>query len=439
MVRTFIRKAVFNKKISRYNKPKKFDQNYLTKNFLDDQIKKINYSKNQKTQIAKAEPTVTPKKKVDVAKVEDPEKEEFKPESKDIDKDAPIIEIAQNITVSDTSYVIEGKVSDKSDKIFVEIDGQPIEVKKGKFKAKRYSPVDEQVKIVAIDQWGNKSKPKIVNIKINIEETVVAENLEPLNPSNIRTKSSNEKIAIIIGIENYSEAPKANYANLDAQYFFDYARKAFGVKKQNINLLINENATVVKTDKALSLWLKSKVKKNRSDLIIFFAGHGLASTDGKELYLLPQDGNPDRLERTALSRTDLFREIIELNPKSVTMFLDTCYSGVSRDEQMLLASARPIRIVADEQDGIPDNFTIFSASKLDQISSGLKEAKHGIFSYYLMKGLEGNADSNQDNKITNGELLAYMDENVSQKAAEQGRQQNPSLAGDLNKVLISYR
>lgn len=374
-----------------------------------------------------------------IAKVEEPKQEEFKPENKDIDNDAPVIEIAQNIIVSDTSYVIEGKVSDKSDKIFVEIDGQPIEVKKGKFKANRYSPVDEQIKIVAIDQWGNKSKPKLVNIKIKLDETAIAEKLEPLNPSNIKTKSSKNKIAIIIGIENYAEAPKANYANLDAQYFFDYARRAFGVKKQNINLLINEDATVVKTDKALSLWLKSKIKKNRSELIIFFAGHGLASTDGKELYLLPQDGNPDRLKRTALSRTDLFREIIELNPKSVTMFLDTCYSGVSRDEQMLLASARPLRIVADEQEGIPDNFTIFSASKLDQISSGLTEVNHGIFSYYLMKGLEGYADFNEDKKITNGELLAYMDENVSQKAAEQGREQNPSLAGDPNKVLINYR
>jgi len=120
------------------------------------------------------------------------------------------------------------------------------------------------------------------------------------------------------------------------------------------------------------------------------------------------------------------------------MFFDTCYSGVSREEETLLASARPIRIVADEQ-GTPENFTIFTASQLDQISSGLKEAKHGIFSYYLMKGLEGNADTNQDNKITNGELIAYMDENVSQKAAEQGREQNPSLAGDPDKVLISYR
>ena len=121
------------------------------------------------------------------------------------------------------------------------------------------------------------------------------------------------------------------------------------------------------------------------------------------------------------------------------MFMDTCYSGISRDEKMLLASARPIRIVASDKDGIPDNFTIFSASRLDQISSGLKEAEHGIFSYFLMKGLEGKADLNKDKEITNGELLAYMDQNVSQKASELGRQQNPSLAGDPDKVLMSYR
>ena len=108
-------------------------------------------------------------------------------------------------------------------------------------------------------------------------------------------------------------------------------------------------------------------------------------------------------------------------------------------EKKNFCSARPIRIIANEEEGIPNNFTIFSASQLDQISSGLKDAKHGIFSYYLMKGLEGKADSNNDKKITNGELLAYMDENISQKASELGRQQNPSLAGDPDRVLISYR
>ena len=87
---------------------------------------------------------------------------------------------------------------------------------------------------------------------------------------------------------------------------------------------------------------------------------------------------------------------------------------------------------------MPSNFTVFSASQISQMSSGLKEAKHGIFSYYLMKGLEGKADQNSDKKITNGELLDYMNEQVAMKAAELGRQQNPSLLGDRNKVLITY-
>ena len=185
--------------------------------------------------------------------------------------------------------------------------------------------------------------------------------------------------------------------------------------------------------------LPGKIKSNETDLVIFFSGHGLASSDGKAKYILPSDADPDLLSKTALSRSELFNQIIELNPKSVTMFFDTCYSGVSRDEETLLASAKPLRIVADVNNEIPDNFTIFTASKAEQISSGLKEAKQGIFSYYLMKGLEGKADTNKDKDITNGELLAYMDQNVSDKALILGRQQNPMLLGDPDKILMSYR
>ncbi|MEO2003404.1 MAG: hypothetical protein ABGY41_04850, partial [Candidatus Poribacteria bacterium] len=63
-----------------------------------------------------------------------------------------------------------------------------------------------------------------------------------------------------------------------------------------------------------------------------------------------------------------------------------------RDGESLLVAARPIRIVTSEVSDRPDNFTVFSVAKGDQISSGFKEARHGIFSYYLMKGLEGKAD-----------------------------------------------
>ena len=386
------------------------------------------------TKIAKKEPTKKPKKKV----AKKP-KEEFKPEDKDIDNDAPVIEIAEAITVNDASYEIEGKVTDKSKKIYVEVDGRLVDVKDGNFTVKGYSPVDKEITIEAIDGYGNRSKSKIVKIVIDIKDTDIAEKLEPLNPSKIKTKVSENKVALIIGIENYSDIVKASYAKADAQYFKEYVSKGFGVENKNIKLIVDEEATFIKINKILKKWLVSKIIADKTELIIFYAGHGLASKDGKELYLLPQDGDADLLSISSISRSSLFNEIKNLNPKSVTIFLDACYSGSSRDNEILLADARPVRIVADEQEGIPDNFTIFTASKLNQISSGLKEANHGIFSYYLMKGLEGKADSNKDKQITNGELLAYMDQNVSQKAAELGRQQNPSLSGNPDQVLMRYR
>ena len=86
-----------------------------------------------------------------------------------------------------------------------------------------------------------------------------------------------------------------------------------------------------------------------------------------------------------------------------------------------------------------ENFTVFTSSQNDQSSSGFPKAKHGIFSYLLMKGLEGEADTNKDRKITNGELFAYLEINVKEKAINiWGREQDPSFFGDSNKVLSKY-
>ena len=415
-------------------------------------IKNFNITKNELNQayvaglmkINERSNTDTVKKKpknklVKIIKDPEPPLEKFVPK-KSSDKIPPKIIIAKSITVNNYSYTLKGKVKDTGSKnLYVEIDGMIQQANNGEFSFKRFSPIDEIVSIVAIDQWGNRSKETMVNVIMDIKNTEVVKKIEKLDPFKIKAnKLNNNKVALIIGIENYAKSPNATYANLDAKYFYEYVKNTFGVKTENIKLMINQEANLVDSLGALNKWLPGKVKKNQTELIIYFAGHGLASNDGKELYLLPQDGDTDLLERTALSRTEIFQMIKKLSPKSVTMFLDTCYSGVSREEETLLASARPVRIVADEQD-TPDNFTIFSASQLDQISSGFKEAKHGIFSYYLMKGLEGKADSNKDKKITNGELLAYMDQNVAQKASELGRLQNPSLAGDPDKILMSYR
>ena len=364
-------------------------------------------------------------------------KEEFKPDEIN-DEDPPVIKIAEKLTFNSSSYSIKGEVKDNTEGIiYIEVDGILTEAKNGVFQIDRFSPVDEQIKIVAIDKWGNRSEPYTINVIIQKAKSI-AQKLEKLDPLSNTINAKENRVALIIGIEDYQKNPKASYANLDAEFFYEYSKNVFGVKEQNIKLLINEEAGLIETLEALNKWLPGKIKKNKTELIVYFAGHGLASSDGGELYILPQDGDSDLLTRTGISRTELHETIIKYSPKNVTIFLDTCYSGVTRDDQTLLASARPIRVIANKQK-TPKNFTIFSASQLNQISSGLKEVKHGIFSYFLMKGLEGKADINKDKKITNGELLTYMDENISQKAAELGRQQNPSLAGDPNKVLISYR
>lgn len=358
------------------------------------------------------------------------------------DTTPPKIKIASTITVNDAKYSLQGEVTDKgSKKIYVNVKDEysqnSVKVVNGKFTIHRFSPDDEEIQIIATDSWGNKSE-KTVKVKIKrkvVQPTIV---VEKLDPTKVKSRKLSNKVALIIGVQNYSSAPKATFAASDAKWFYEYAKNVFGVSENNIKKLVNKDASFIQTQKVISKWLPSKIKANQTELIVFFAGHGLSTPDGKELYLLVHDSDTDLLSRTAISRSELFNDIVKLKPKSVTLFFDTCYSGSSRDDESLLASARPIRIVPSEVSNRPDNFTIFSAAKNEQISSGFKEARHGIFSYYLMKGLEGKADANKDKQITNGELHVYMDKHVSQKALELGRKQNPDLAGDHKQILTRY-
>ena len=85
------------------------------------------------------------------------------------------------------------------------------------------------------------------------------------------------------------------------------------------------------------------------------------------------------------------------------------------------------------------NCNIFSSSSSTQISATIEKAEHGIFSYYLMKGLTGKADLNKDRQITNAELFVYLQDNVSQEAFLQNRDQNPILTSENpDQILMKY-
>ena len=381
-------------------------------------------------------------KELELAKKEAEKEFEKKKKKLDVDKESPEILVAEAVTVSSQVYKLRGKVKDKSD-FFLEIDGQPVKINNnGEFIFEGFiidTEEGEELTLVAIDRWNNSSE-KSVKINVEIKDAQIAKTYEKLLPSKIKAKQDNNKVALIIGVEKYENLSNldAIYANRDAKAFRAYANRAFGIPLENIKVLIDKEASRSEIIKATKLWLPQLAKGGGKDIYIFFAGHGLASDDGENLFLLPQDGDSLLLEDTALSRTSMFKQISKLKPNSVTIFFDTCYSGQTRSEETLIAGLRPVRLVVEEQD-IPNNFTIFSASSLTQTSGSIEQAKHGIFSYYLMKGLEGNADINSDNQITNGELIAYLKQNVSEEAFVNNRQQDPMLSGDPNRVLINLK
>ena len=349
----------------------------------------------------------------------------------------PSIQIATSITVKQDNPTISGKVTDTNKVVQVTVNGTSTKHSGNTFSFTRYVPASgTTVKIEAIDEWGNKSSQTVKLVRA-INDTSDQITFASLDPTKLNGQANKNAVALIIGVADYTRAPAAVYADSDASVFSDYARRALGIPQSSIKVLTNAAASNTDIKVSIKQWLRGRIEEGKTDVYVFYAGHGLASANGEDLYLLPHDGVPSLLEDTSLQRNELFDVIAAANPKSATVFLDTCYSGLSRGEETLLASARPILITPKGQT-VPEGFTVFSAASGLQISSGLDEAKHGLFSYYLMKGLEGGADANADRAITAGELHAYVLKNVKRQAVRLGREQEPELSGDLDRVLVRW-
>ena len=203
-----------------------------------------------------------------------------------------------------------------------------------------------------------------------------------------------------------------------------------------IEFLANEKATKGSFDKAFNKggWLDRRVKKGRSDLYIYFSGHGSAELEDGEKYLIPFDGDPNYPVQTGASLELLYKRLSELGARSVTIFLDSCFSGTDRENKSLLADARSIMVTLKEEETF--DLTVYSATRNKQISSASPELKHGLFTYALLKGLQGSADSNKDSAITHKELSGYVQLQVSKFALHLDREQTPVWVGTKPNGLV---
>jgi len=331
---------------------------------------------------------------------------------------------------------IRGKVTDNEGVLTLLVNGRKAAMKAdGTFAAKLKLRIGEnRIAVSAEDINGNVAEKSLTIIREDFipEETLADVDIPP------KTETKNpDGIAIVIGVENYQYVSEATYAYNDAEVFREYLADTMGFSKAKVKIITNRQATLAEFNKLLSPngWLARNAKPGKSEIVIYFSGHGIPDRKTKQTGLLPFDVDPNYSIGFRLS--DLYASLGNLNAKSVSVFLDACFTGENRERRMLLADARGIVVVPIDK-SLPNNITVLSAASGGQFSGALKEKEHGLFTYYILKGLGGDADNNQDKKLTIGELGSYVQVKVKEQAAIEGREQIPELQGNTEKVLVQW-
>lgn len=258
-----------------------------------------------------------------------------------------------------------------------------------------------------------------------------------LNANAIVGRPASDTLALIIGIDGYESAPRALYADNDAQSVQSFALHVMGIAPDHIRLMIGRAARRLDIEKALITWLPPRIIPGKTNILVFFAGHGMAAPNGNAPYLLPYDGDPDLLEQSAFRTDALIRRLAALKAGAVTLIIDACYSGQTRGGGSLTPQARPIVLTAKPID-VPGTVSILTAADNTQIARALGPAAHGLFTYEMLMGLEGPADLDGDHRITVAELFRYAHDRVAREASAMGTLQTPVLAGDGAMVLAQW-
>jgi uncharacterized caspase-like protein len=246
--------------------------------------------------------------------------------------------------------------------------------------------------------------------------------------------------AVVVGINDYPHLPKLKYAVNDAREFHRLLVERNRIPAENVVLLLDEKADLKNIRKAFGTHLRGLAGEN--DLvIIFFAGHGSterdsksADQDGLEKYLLPHDTEPKDLYSTAIPMREIAYIFERIRSERLIFIADACYSGASGGRTVNLTGMR-----SGIHDGFLDRIAsgkgkvILSASAANEVSVEKDELRHGVFTYYLLEGLKGVADTDNDGTITVDEAYQYVSEKVPPAT---GQEQHPVKKGSVEGNLV---
>jgi HEAT repeat protein len=275
-------------------------------------------------------------------------------------------------------------------------------------------------------------------IKIVVTDTDGMSTMETVKI--VREKEQGRIWAAVIGINQYAHMRNLKYAVSDAEAFRNYLKEYIGIPDRNIFFLANRDATKERIESLLGTKIRRKASKNDT-VLIFYAGHGAVEADsldpdgdGFEKYLLPHNAKLDDLYSTAISMNEIKTIFQRIHAERLVFIADTCYSGASGGRTMLASTTRAtLSEKFFERISQGRGRVIISSCSANEISKEDDLLEHGIFTYYLIRGLKGEADYDGDGLITVSELFGFLSREVPE-ASEQD--QHPVRKGETEGALV---
>lgn len=230
---------------------------------------------------------------------------------------------------------------------------------------------------------------------------------------------NNNTYVVVLGNEIYKHKTRVPYAYNDCRVFAEYCTKVLGVPEDNIRRL--EDATYSEINEQIKyLQKRCEISPGELNVIFYYAGHGIPDVSDRSAYLLPTDATGTDFE-SCISINKLYDIFDNMNAKNVTVFLDACFSGGTRANEMLFAERY---VELEVEDFVTKgNTVVFSACEGTQTAMGYDEQQHGFFTYYLLKSLQESKGN-----ITLKELADKIHQNVKSKALDKkNKAQTPKV------------
>lgn len=258
-----------------------------------------------------------------------------------------------------------------------------------------FEPVDIEVESPAL--YADRGSQTISRSNVSIGVSDVDTDIPQASSENDRT------FVVILANENYNTESRVEYAHNDGEVFSRYCNKTLGIPESNIRVVFDATLNNIR---AQVDWLSKVGEAYGGDarLMFYYAGHGIPDESSKEAYILPVDGYGSNVA-TGYKLSELYDQLSAIPSSSTLVFLDACFSGANRDDQML-ASVRGIAVRVKKE--VPQgNLVIFSAAQGDETALPYNEQGHGMFTYFLLKKLQETGGN-----VSLGDLSDYVTDQV---------------------------